>query len=112
MENQQQEIFNIILKDYCPDEMETWESLVSFDVDTNIIDAKEAFKEAVSEYVSAHKSDIPNDEDEETESLTWGKILSSMTDEDFAKHGLQRREGIVNTIMTLDCDEEPNIEDW
>lgn len=35
-----------------------------------------------------------------------------MTDEDFAKQGLQRRKGIVNTIMTLDCDEEPNIEEW
>lgn len=112
MENKQQEIFNIILKDYCPDDMETRESIVSFDVDTNIIDAKGAFKEAVSEYVSAHKTEVSIDEDEEIESLTWSKIFSSMTDEDFAKHGLQRRKGIVNIIMTLDCDEEPNIEEW
>ena len=112
MENKQQEILNIILKDFCPDDIETWESLVSFDVDTSIIDVKEAFKEAVNEYVLAHKSDIPIDEDEETESLTWGKILSSMTDEDFAKYGLHRRKSVVNLIMTLDCDEKPNIEEW
>ena len=112
MENKQQEIFNIILKYYCPDDMETRESLVSFDVDTNVFDAKEAFKEAVSEYVLAHNTKAPVDEDEEVETLTWGKIFSSMTEEDFMKHGLRRRKVMVNNIMTLDCDDEPDIDEW
>lgn len=112
MENKQQEILNIILNDFCPDDMETWESLVSFDVDTSVLDAKSAFQDAVSEYVSSYESDTSDNESEETESLTWGKIFSFMTDEDFAKHGLHRRKSVVNLIMTLDCDEKPNIDEW
>ena len=60
----------------------------------------------------AHKTEAPVDEDEEVETLTWGKIFSSMTEEDFMKHGLHRRKVMASNIMALDCDDEPDINEW
>lgn len=90
--------------------MESWDGLVSFDVDENVLAAKEAFKDAVSEYVTEQRKTIPPD-DEEEEAVTWDKIYSHMPDELFEKHGLHRRRDTVNYLIFVDCDEEPKFEE-
>ena len=110
MSSKKKEVLNVVFSDRCPDDMESWNGLVSFDVDENVLDAKEAFKDAVNEYVTEQKKAVPPDDDEE-ESVTWDKIYLHMPDELFEKHGLHRRRDIVNYLVFVDCGDEPEFEE-
>lgn len=110
MSSKRKEVLNVVFSDRCPDDMESWDGLVSFDVDENVLDAKEAFKVAVNEYVTEQKRAVPPEDDEE-ETVTWDKVYSHMPDELFEKHGLHRRRDTVNYLVFVDCDEEPEYEE-
>lgn len=110
MSRERKEVLNIVLSDSCPDDMESWDGLISFDVDRNVLDAKEALKEAVSEFIlSQRKSALSEDDVEET--VTWDMVYSRMPDELFKKHGLYRRRDVVNILVFADCDDEPDFEE-
>lgn len=110
MNSKRKEVLNVVFSDRCPDDLESWEGLVSFGVDENVLDAKEAFKDAVGEYVTEQKKAVPLEDDEE-EAVTWDKIYSHMPDELFEKHGLHRRRDTVNYLFFVDCDDEPKFEE-
>ena len=74
------------------------------------MDAKEAFKVAVNEYVTEQKRAVPP-EDDEAETVTWDKVYSHMPHELFEKHGLHRRHDVTNYLVFVDCDDEPDIEE-
>lgn len=110
MSSKKKEVLNVVFSDRCPDDMESWDGIVSFDVNENVLDAKEAFKDAVSEYVTEQKKVVPPEDDEEG-TVTWDKIYSHMPDELFEKHGLHRRRDTVNYLFFVDCDDEPKFEE-
>lgn len=110
MSSRKKEVLNVVFSDRCPDDMESWDGLVSFDVDDCVLDAKEAFRDAISEYVTEQKKTIPLEDDEEA-TVTWDKIYSHMPDELFEKHGLHRRHDVTNYLVFVDCDDEPEIEE-
>lgn len=95
-------ILNVILQDRCPDDMETWERIISFDVDASVVNPREALEDAVKDYVSEQKNKLDEDE-----TITWMDIYKDMPDAFFKKHGLYRRSDAVNLLYMADCDDVP-----
>lgn len=95
-------ILNIVLQDRCPDDMETWERLISFEVDASVVNPRDALKSAVWEYISEQKKDLDEDE-----TITWMDIYRDMPDALFEKHGLHRRSNAASLLYMADCDDVP-----
>lgn len=95
-------ILNIVLQDHCPDDMETWERLISFEVDASVVNPRDAFESAVREYISEQKKELDEDE-----TITWMDIYRDMPDELFEKHGLHRRPSAASLLYIADCDDVP-----
>lgn len=100
-----QEVFNLIIRDCCPDDMETWEWIVSFDVAPTVHNPADALEDAVTEYMEQMKEIL-----EEDEKITWRDISREMPNEIFAKHGLYRRD-VINRVETVDSDDVPYAEE-
>lgn len=99
-------ILNVILQDRCPDDMETWERLISFEVDASVVNPRDALEGAVQEYISEQKKDLDEDE-----TITWMDVYRDMPDAIFEKYGLHRRSDAANLLYMVDCDDVPFAEE-
>lgn len=100
-----QEIFNLVIHEYCPDDMESWDCIISFEVASTVADPADALEDAVTEYMEQMKDSL-----EEDEKITWRDIRKNMPNELFAKHGLYRRD-VTNRVESVFCDAVPYAEE-
>lgn len=100
-----QEIFNLVIHEYCPDDMESWDCIISFEVASTVADPADALEDAVTEYMEQMKASL-----EEDEKITWRDISRKMPNEIFAKHCLYRRD-VINRVETVDSDDVPYAEE-
>lgn len=100
-----QEVFNLIIRDCCPDDMDVQEWIISFDVVPTVDNPAYALEDAVMEYMEQMKGTL-----EEDKKITWSDIIRNMPKEIFSKHGLYRRD-VINRVETVNGNVVPYTEE-
>ena len=96
-------ILNLIVQDRDGLDWKVW--VVNFRVDSGVDDPRQALREAVKDFVTSETQEAKASLEYAGGGFNWGDAMSSIPDEVFRRHGLQRLTGIQGVDMDVNHDE-------